>query len=334
MTPILAVRGLTKTFAVPGKSLWARPLSLLALDDVSIEIARGEVLGLVGESGSGKSTLGRAILRALRPDSGRIEVCFAGASAATDIATLPEADLRPMRARMQMVFQDPFGSLNPRLSVRDILADPLIALGLGDGPARAARVADISARCQIDPAHLSRFPHAFSGGQRQRIAIARALVSAPELLVCDEAVSALDVSVRAEILNLLDQLRRTLALTYLFITHDLSVVRHIADRVAVMYLGRIVEVAPTAALFAAPRHPYTVALLSAIPEPDPTRPLRPLHLTGDMPSPINPPAGCRFHTRCPRAAGLCRSDRPDLRAMSPGHLAACHYPDAPEGVAA
>ena len=322
---LVAVRGLTKHFAVAGRAGGQRRV-VHAVDDVSFDIRHGETLALVGESGSGKTTLGRLLLRAADPDSGTITADFG--QGPVDLAGMKPGPLRALRPHMQMIFQDPYMSLNPRLSVRDIIADPLLAMRLARGAEIDRRVVEVARRCQLSIEHLRRFPHAFSGGQRQRIGIARALVTAPQLVVCDEAVSALDVSIRAEILNLLNALKSEFGLTYLFISHDLGVVRNIADRVAVMYLGQIVELAPATSLFAAPRHPYTRALLSAVPAADPETPLRAVPLAGDVPDPTDPPPGCRFHTRCPIAQARCRSEAPRLAAEA-GHAVACHFPHVP-----
>jgi peptide/nickel transport system ATP-binding protein len=295
-----------------------------AVDGVSFILNRGETLGLVGESGSGKTTTGRAILRAIEPTGG--EILFHTGDGAVDVRQLQGNDLRRFRRHMQMIFQDPYASLNPRMTVRDIIAEPLVAgavlKGRGDIDARVRETAE---RCRLNLEHLRRFPHAFSGGQRQRIGIARALIANPEFIVCDESVSALDVSIQAEIINLLMDLQAELGLTYLFIAHDLSVVAHISTRVAVMYLGQLVELAPTRRLFYSPQHPYTAALLSAIPEVDPDQPMCHVALQGEIPSPIHPPPGCRFHTRCPFVQDRCRSEIPVWRQIEPDHFVACHF---------
>ena len=321
--PLLEVNDLKKHFAVGGGLLRKRAF-VYAVDGVSFTIGRGETLALVGESGCGKSTVGRAILRLFDITDG--QVILDGQR----IDDLSAAALRPMRRRVQVVFQDPFSSLNPRMRVRDILAEPMRNFGL------AADAADIEARVEalLDKVRLprdagSRWPHEFSGGQRQRIGIARALAAEPELIVCDEAVSALDVSVKAQIVNLLQELQQELGLAMLFISHDLAIVEHMTHRVAVMYLGKIVEVAPKRQIFAAPRHPYTQALLSAVPVPEPGAARKRIILKGDVPSPINPPKGCRFHTRCPYVFDRCRSEEPALRLTEAGHLAACHLHDLP-----
>ena len=291
-----------------------------AVSDVSLAIERGETLGLVGESGCGKSTLGRAILQLIRAKSGRVR--FDG----VDISTLDPAAMRRMRRRLQLIFQDPISALNPRRRVGEIVAEPLVIAGITERTAREARVREMLAAVGLDPElAFHRRPWEFSGGQCQRIAIARALILEPEFVVCDEPVSALDVSVRAQILNLLEDMKRRYALTLLFIAHDLAVVRAVSDRVAVMYLGRIAEIGPTEALFAAPAHPYTRLLLDAIPLPDPeVRPVENVPF-GEPPSPISPPSGCRFRTRCPRATQLCAEQAPPMRRLGKGRHVACHY---------
>lgn len=294
-----------------------------AVDDVSFHIKRGETLGLVGESGSGKTTIGRSILRAIEPTAGNI--LFHVNGSAVDVTTLKGRELRRFRRHMQLIFQDPYASLNPRMTVRDIIAEPLVANKLVTGVEVNERVQEMAERCKLNLEHLRRFPHAFSGGQRQRIGIARALVANPEFVVCDESVSALDVSIQAEILNLLIDLQRELEVTYLFIAHDLSVVAHISDRVAVMYVGQLVELAPTERLFFSPRHPYTEALLSAIPEVDPSSVMKPVGLRGEIPNPADPPPGCRFHTRCPYVQDRCRVEAPEWKELGPDHFAACHF---------
>jgi oligopeptide transport system ATP-binding protein len=319
MTALLAVEDLAKHFPMRKGFFFARHVGMVrAVDHVDFTVARGETLGLVGESGCGKSTIGRLILNLIAPTAGRI--VFAG----DDLATLAPEALRERRRDIQIVFQDPFASLNPRMRVRDIIAEPLEVYGVGDAASRAARVADLLRIVGLAPEYASRYPHEFSGGQRQRIGIARALALEPKFVVCDEAVSALDVSIQAQILNLMKDLQRDLGLTYLFISHNLAVVRHIATRVAVMYLGKIVELADTATLYAAPRHPYTQALLSAVPAPRAAQRRNRVVLKGDVPSPLSPPSGCRFHTRCPLAEPRCREQEPKLREIAAGQQVACH----------
>ena len=323
---LLELRGIVKAFALKSNSLFGgRGESLQAVAGVSLELRRGETLGLVGESGCGKSTLARCIMRLMDLNAG--QVIFDG----DDISTLSPARLLPYRRRMQMVFQDPYGSLNPRRRVGSIIADPFAIHGIGTASERKRSVQELMALVGLNPEHYNRFPGDFSGGQRQRIGIARAIALRPEFIICDEPVSALDVSIQAQILNLLDDLQRDLGLTYLFISHDLSVVRHVSDRVAVMYLGKIVEIAPSEALHEHTRHPYTRALLSAIPvfDADESRAQEAVVLSGDPPSPLDPPSGCRFHPRCPRAQARCATDEPRLQARlddAPAHLTACHYP--------
>jgi oligopeptide/dipeptide ABC transporter ATP-binding protein len=325
---LLEVRGLVKHFPVRRGVLGGVKGQVRAVDGVSFDVRAGEVLGLVGESGCGKTTTGRCVLRLIEPTAG--EIRFEG----VDITHLPRRRLRPLRRRMQIIFQDPFSSLNPRLSVGSMLAEPLAIHGIARGAKARERVAELLELVGLLPDHARRYPHEFSGGQRQRLGVARALAVEPRLIVADEPVSALDVSIRAQILNLLQDLQRRLGLTYLFVAHDLAVVEHISDRVAVMYLGRIVEVADAASLYRAPRHPYTVALLSAIPVPDPDRPRDRVVLGGDVPSPVRPPAGCRFHPRCPMARDRCRHEEPDLLEVAPGHLSACHFASELGGAAA
>ena len=321
--PLIDVQHLKVHFPIGGGLLGGTFGQIKAVDDVSFTIDRGETLGLVGESGSGKTTVGRAILRALDASDGK--VLFRVDGEAIDVTALSGRDLHRFRRHMQLIFQDPYASLNPRMTVRDIIAEPLDAQKLGSRREIDARVREIAAKCRLNVEHLRRFPHAFSGGQRQRIGIARALVASPEFVVCDESVSALDVSIQAEVLNLLMDLQEEFGLTYLFIAHDLSVVAQIASRVAVMYVGRLVELAPTAKVFSAPRHPYTIALLSAVPTIDPDRPFAPMQLHGDLPNPANPPDGCRFHTRCPYARARCQIETPAWREIDPDHLVACHF---------
>ena len=317
--PILEVRDLRKYFPIK-KGLLSRTVGhVKAIDGISFDVRAGEILGLVGESGCGKTTAGRCILQLIPPTSGSVR--FEG----QELVGLPRRQMRPLRRRMQIVFQDPYSSLNPRLTVGSILKEALTTHRLAAGRAADDRVAELLTRVGLSPSHSVRYPHEFSGGQRQRIGIARALAVDPRLIVADEPVSALDVSIQAQIVNLLRDLQRQLQLTYIFVAHDLSVVKHISDRVAVMYLGVIAELASSAELYANPRHPYTVSLLSAIPIPDPDRRRNRIVLTGDVPSPANPPAGCRFHTRCYMAQPVCSEEVPPLREISPGHWSACHF---------
>lgn len=288
-----------------------------AVDDVSLTIEPGETVALVGESGCGKSSLGKSLMRLVEPTSGQVE--FKG----KDITALPARELRAIRRSIQMIFQDPFASLNPRQTIRAILTAPLKVHGIGDAKLREQIVQSIVVQVGLPADSLDRYPHEFSGGQRQRIGIARALILQPELVVCDEPVSALDLSIQAQILNLLVEMKKKLSLSYLFVSHDLSVVRYFSDRVLVMYLGKIVESAPTAELWADPKHPYTRALLAAV--PDPSRRKQAAPISGDLPSPHDPPSGCRFHTRCPLATDLCRAQAPEHRILGPAHAVACHH---------
>ena len=318
---LVSVRDLEVHFPVSRGLLRRRsPAKVRAVDGVDLDIARGETLGLVGESGCGKSTLGRAVLQLVRPTAGR--VTFDG----QELTALGEADLRPLRRRMQMVFQDPFSSLNPRMPIGDVIAEPMVAHGLASKAESRAKAAELLRLVGLNPGMLRRYPHEFSGGQRQRIGIARALAVQPDFIVCDEPISALDVSIQAQIVNLLEELRDRLRLTYVFVAHDLAVVRHISDRVAVMYLGQIVEIAPKRNLYSSPLHPYTQALLSAVPIPDravEAKRERTL-LGGEVPSPLNPPTGCRLHPRCALARAECQAVTPKLQQQANGHWVACH----------
>jgi peptide/nickel transport system ATP-binding protein len=321
-TPVLEVRGLRKHFPIRQGLLGRVTGQIRAVDDVSFSIAHGETLSLVGESGCGKTTTSRCILRAISPTSGKILFRDEHGDA-IDVAGLDRKGLRPLRRRMQMIFQDPFSSLNPRMTIAEIIGEPLLVQGMHDTREREARVSDLLRLVRLPAAYLNRFPHAFSGGQRQRIGIARALALNPSLIVADEPVSALDVSVQAQIVNLMLDLQDQLGLTYLFVAHDLSVVKHVSHRVAVMYAGRIVETAPTKQLFTAPKHPYTEALLSAVPVPDPRRRAQRIVLEGDVADPSNPPPGCHFHPRCKYATEQCRTEVPTLTEIEPGHAVSC-----------
>jgi oligopeptide/dipeptide ABC transporter ATP-binding protein len=327
--PLLEVTNLVRHFVVM-RSLFGRSLATVrAVDGVSFQVQSGETLALVGESGCGKSTVGRLVLRLIEPTAG--QVVFAG----RDLATLRAHEMRTLRRNAQLVFQDPYASLNPRMTVGDILAEPLALHAIVPRERRQERVAELLDMVGLAPSLARRYPHEFSGGQRQRVAIARALAVEPKLIVCDEPVSALDVSISAQVLNLLQDLQRRLGLAYIFISHDLAVVKHIATRVAVMNFGRIVEIAATDQLFAAPRHPYSRALLSAIPVPKANAKRDHIVLRGDMPSALNPPAGCHFHTRCPFVIDRCRSLRPHLIDDTAGHATACHiWPELPPAKAA
>ena len=324
---LVDVAGLVKHF--PGERGLlglGRPRAMVrAVDGVSFTIARGRTLGLVGESGCGKSTVGRAILRLIEPDAGRVTVD------GQDVLALGARELRALRRRMQIVFQDPYGSLNPRMTVRQTLAEPLAIHRVAAGAEADRRIGSLLEEVGLDPSFTGSYPHELSGGQRQRVGIARALSVEPQFLVLDEPVSALDVSVQAQVLNLLADLQQRRRLTFLFIAHDLAVVKHIADDVAVMYLGKIVERAPAATVYAAPRHPYTTSLLSAVPVPDPKAQRARIVLTGDVPSPANPPPGCPFHPRCPhpKKNERCRTEPPALRELAPGQLVACHFAEEP-----
>ena len=323
---LLEVRDLKKYFPIEAGLLRRVVGHVRAVDAVNLSIAKGKTLGLVGESGSGKTTLGRCVMRAIDLTAG--EILFHHDGVTTDLARLTRRDMREFRKHMQMIFQDPYSSLDPRKTVFDIVSEPLRINRIASGKALEERVRRALELVGLDVRYMKRYPHAFSGGQRQRIGIARALSINPQLIVCDEAVSALDVSVQAQILNLLKDLQGELNLTYLFIAHDLSVVEHVSDDVAVMYVGKLVEQAPTERLFSRPRHPYTEALLSAIPRPDPDQPLPDDGgLEGELPDPANPPAGCYFHPRCPYAEQICREQAPPLVELAPDHSAACHFAD-------
>ena len=316
--PLLEIAGLKKHFPVRRGLLRRVVGQVYAVDGVSFSIAPGETLSLVGESGCGKSTVGRTILRLIEPTAGSIRL------EGRDITQLSKAEMRPIRRRMQVIFQDPFASLDPRKTAGATVGEPLKIHGMSNKMEREARVAELFASVGLRPAQMASYPHQFSGGQRQRIGIARALALDPQLIIGDEPVSALDVSIQAQVINLLMDLQAERGLSYLFISHNLAVVEHISHRIAVMYLGRIVELAPKKAIFTNPRHPYTEALLSAVPVPDPSIKRRKVLVEGDVPSPINPPPGCHFHTRCPIAVARCRSEVPLLREIEPGQFVACH----------
>ena len=325
---LMQIQNLSVSFSIK-RGVFSKPINLKAVDNISFNIMRGETLGLVGESGSGKTTIGRAVLNALNETQG--EITYKTEKEEIDLSTLKGKALRKFRQRMQLIFQDPYTSLSPRMTVRDIIAEPIEASGLSQGVEDTnQKVRDIAARCRLNIEHLRRYPHAFSGGQRQRISIARSLVTNPEFVVCDESVAALDVSIQADVLNLLKNLQNELQLTYLFISHDLSVVAHISDRVAVLYLGKIVELCSTRELFEKPMHPYTRALFAAIPQIDVEK--DPQAIKGEIPSPLNIPSGCRFHTRCPFAEEKCRSEEPEWRELNDGHHIACHFAEKTESL--
>ena len=316
---LLSVQNLTKYFPITG-GLFSRTVGhVKAVDGVSFDVKRGETLGLVGESGCGKTTTGRAVLRLIEPTSGN--VYFEG----KDIVKASKSELRNLRREMQIVFQDPFGSLNPRMSVGEIIEEPLAIHKIGNNQERQKRVRELLEVVGLAAYHIRHYPHEFSGGQRQRIGIARALALNPKLVVADEPVSALDVSIQSQILNLMEDLQREFGLTYLFIAHGLNVIRHISDRVGVMYLGVMMEIAESEEIYKHPLHPYTEALFSAIPIPNPAARRERIILQGDVPSPVNPPSGCRFHTRCPIAQEQCKVERPPLKESAPGHWVACHF---------
>ena len=322
---LLEVKGLTKFFPIRSKGLRRKVIGQVqAVDDVSFKIFEGETLGLVGESGCGKTTTARCIMRALDPTRG--EILFSQSDQKiVDIAALSHRQMFPLRRDIQMIFQDPYASLNPRMNILDIIGESLLVIGgMKDRAERSKRVAELLKLVGLRPEYMQRFPHAFSGGQRQRIVIARALALNPRLIVADEPVSALDVSVQAQVLNLMLKLQQELNLTYLFVAHDLSVVKHFCDRVAVMYLGKIVELASTTSLFEVPMHPYTKALMGAVPEADPRRKAAMVPLIGEVPSPANPPSGCHFHTRCPHATELCKTTMPTLEEIRSGQFVRCH----------
>jgi oligopeptide/dipeptide ABC transporter ATP-binding protein len=316
--PVLQIEGLKKHFPIKKGFLRRTHGHVLAVDGVSFTIGEGEALGLVGESGCGKSTVGRTILRLIEPTDGVIRI------GGEDIGQLSKSELKPFRRQMQIIFQDPYSSLNPRMTVGDIVGEPLSTHGIATGKKREEMVAKLFDRVGLTRAQMQNFPHQFSGGQRQRIGIARALALNPKLIICDEPVSALDVSIQAQVINLLMDLQRDLGLSYLFISHNLSVVEHISQRIAVMYLGRIVEYADKVTIFTKAGHPYTEALLSAVPVPDPKIKRKKLVLQGDVPSPVKPPSGCHFHTRCPYVVDRCKVETPALREISPRQFVACH----------
>ncbi|MGG1662369.1 ABC transporter ATP-binding protein [Brevibacillus sp. NRS-1366] len=318
MNKLLEVKNLKKYFPIQTGVFHKTQSFVKAVDDVSFDVYEGETLGIVGESGCGKSTTGRSIIRLIEPTNG--QVIFQG----KNLSELKGHDLQKIRRDLQIVFQDPYASLNPRMTVGTILEEPLKIHGLGSAVERRERVKELLTIVGLTEYHYDRYPHEFSGGQRQRVGIARALITRPKLIVADEPVSALDVSIQSQILNLMKDLQEQFGLTYMFISHDLSVVRHISDRVGVMYLGRMVELAPKHKLYANPKHPYTQALLSAVPHPNPKETRERITLSGDVPSPANPPAGCAFHTRCHACMDICKTERPELKPSSDGHFVACH----------
>jgi len=324
--PIIEVVNLNKQFEVKAKnaSWFRKPAPVKVLSDISFTLNEGETLSIVGESGCGKTTLGRCIVRGMSATSGKV-MYYPEEGEPTDFLQAQGSQFKKLRKDIQMIFQDPYSSLSPRMSVYDIIAEPLVANFKLSKRELDDKVEAIAEKTGLNVSFLKRYPHAFSGGQRQRIAIARALISNPRLIVCDEAVSALDVSIQAQIINLLKDLQEQLQITYIFISHDLSIVRNISDRVAVMHLGRVVELAPAEEMFANPKHPYTEALMSAVPQPDPDAKMKRIILEGEVPNPANPPSGCHFHPRCPYRTDKCKSESPQLREVADGHYAACHY---------
>jgi peptide/nickel transport system ATP-binding protein len=321
---LLEVKDLKKYFPVRGGFIKKGVGTVKAVDGVNLFVKKGETLGLVGESGCGKTTAGRTIMRLMEPTSG--EILFNDPKQGwLNLEKLDRQQMRAVRPNMQIIFQDPFSSLDPRMTVERIIGEPLVINNLASGKELSDRVAELLRVVGMRPEYMSRYPHAFSGGQRQRLGIARALALNPKLIVCDEPVSALDVSIQAQVINLLEDLQRDFNLTYIFVAHDLSVVEHISDRVAVMYVGRLVELAKTEELYYAPQHPYSEALMAAVPKPDPRRRERPIKLPGEVASPVNPPSGCYFHPRCRYAKDICSNEAPPLREVSPEHYAACHF---------
>ena len=319
----LEVNSLSKHFAIKSKKVFGSHVEhLKAVDGVNVHIYKGETLGLVGESGCGKTTLGRCIVRGISATAG--EVLFHGDDGKVNFLDLKGSELKHYRKDIQMIFQDPYGSLDPRMTVYDIISEPLRINRMGTSEEIDRRVKELAKEVGLNIAHLKRYPHAFSGGQRQRIGIARALATNPSVIICDEAVSALDVSIQAQVINLLEELQYKYGITYIFIAHDLSVVEHISHRVAVMYIGQVTETADTADLFSRPLHPYTEALMSAVPKPDPRLRMERIILEGEVPSPINPPSGCYFHPRCPYRKDICETLKPELREVKPNHFCACH----------